>query len=511
MRSRSIVPQPPLYFRYDLWVLLDFSMYDLYFNLVFANFRFVAMASNKKKKDTELCDLPKDLAPNILSWLPTKTAVTVSLLFMKGWWRIDMKSLSRLKFSFSDDQEEEHFVRFVAQVLRLRGSNRKLDSFSLTLNDEIDGGFVTRLVDYPLDNGVEKLKLSIYGIEGNFQLRPRVFSQASLVTLKLATNRDLIWINGDDVAAVHLPNLKTLWLDDVLVVDVEVFVRLLSGCPILEELVMIDMKWQKWEACFVVSASLKRLKIIWTDNVEMDEFDRCPQSVLFDTPNLLYLEYTDHIAGQYPVLNFSSLIEAKIRLEKIDEEDEEEEVIVADKATAFITGINSVRKLYLHVNTIQVLHYNFDPPIPEFVNLSHLTIQSDKTLGWDAIPELLSSCPRLETLVLEGLFHLATDGCGDVCLCRNNEQTISCLVKSPVTHLEIYEGIVEKGRGEVTEDAARFVEQVKWFMMNMPQLQQVKIYGQTEDSVIALYDIATELRRLEGKASPKVQIYILQA
>ncbi|CAD5315743.1 unnamed protein product [Arabidopsis thaliana] len=415
------------------------------------------MTSNNKKKKTELCDLPKCLAPHILSWLPTKTAVTVSLLFMKGWWRSEMKNLSSLKFSFSDDQEEEHFVRFVDQVLRQRG-NRKLDSFSLTLNDEIDGGFVTHLVDYPLDNGVEKLKLSIYDIKGNFQLSSRVFSQATLVTLKLATNRSLIWINGDDVAAAHLPCLKTLWLDDVLVADVKVFVRLLSRCPILEELVMIDMKWHNWEACFVVSASLRRLKIVWTDYVEMDEYDRCPQSVLFDTPNVLYLEYTDHIAGQYPLLKFSSLIEAKIRLEMIDEkeeEDEGQEVIVGDNATAFITGITSVRKLYLYANTIQVLHHYFDPPIPEFA--------------------------------------------------------ISYLVKSPVTHLEIYEGVVGKKRGEVTEDAARFGEQVRWFLMRMLHLQQVKIYGQTEDSVTALYDIATELRRLEGKASPNVQISVLQA
>ncbi|KAL9309930.1 F-box protein [Arabidopsis thaliana] len=472
------------------------------------------MTSNNKKKKTELCDLPKCLAPHILSWLPTKTAVTVSLLFMKGWWRSEMKNLSSLKFSFSDDQEEEHFVRFVDQVLRQRG-NRKLDSFSLTLNDEIDGGFVTHLVDYPLDNGVEKLKLSIYDIKGNFQLSSRVFSQATLVTLKLATNRSLIWINGDDVAAAHLPCLKTLWLDDVLVADVKVFVRLLSRCPILEELVMIDMKWHNWEACFVVSASLRRLKIVWTNYVEMDEYDRCPQSVLFDTPNVLYLEYTDHIAGQYPLLKFSSLIEAKIRLEMIDEkeeEDEGQEVIVGDNATAFITGITSVRKLYLYANTIQVLHHYFDPPIPEFVYLTHLTIQSDKELGWDAIPELLSKCPHLETLVLEGLFHLATDVCGDVCPCRRNmEQAISCLVKSPVTHLEIYEGVVGKKRGEVTEDAARFGEQVRWFLMRMLHLQQVKIYGQTEDSVTALYDIATELRRLEGKASPNVQISVLQA
>jgi len=34
----------------------------------------------------------------------------------------------------------------------------------MMLNDEIDGGFVTCLVDYPLNNGLSKLKLSIYGI-----------------------------------------------------------------------------------------------------------------------------------------------------------------------------------------------------------------------------------------------------------------------------------------------------------------------------------------------------------
>lgn len=43
--------------------------------------------------------------------------------------------------------------------------------------------------------------------------------------------------------------------------------------------------------------------------------------------------------------------------------------------------------------------------MPVFNNLkSFLRIKSDKKRGWQAMPVLLRSCPRLETLVLEVLY-----------------------------------------------------------------------------------------------------------
>ncbi|CAL9224401.1 unnamed protein product, partial [Arabidopsis halleri] len=51
--------------------------------------------------------------------------------------------------------------------------------------------------------------------------------------------------------------------------------------------------------------------------------------------------------------------------------------------------------------------------MPVFKNLKSLSIMSEESRGWQAMPVLLRNCPHLETLVLEGLLHHVTDKCGD--------------------------------------------------------------------------------------------------
>lgn len=57
------------------------------------------------------------------------------------------------------------------------------------------------------------------------------------------------------------------------------------------------------------------------------------------------------------------------------------------------------------------------------------------------------------SFMLQGLFHLTTGRCGDVCLCRRiKEHAYSCPITSLVTLLDVYkvispkEGVVEKER-----------------------------------------------------------------
>lgn len=67
----------------------------------------------------------------------------------------------------------------------------------------------------------------------------------------------------DDVV-IDLPSLKTIYLDYIRFEDnySVVFVNLISGFPKIKELVMKDIMWQTWEACFVTSTILKKLNII---------------------------------------------------------------------------------------------------------------------------------------------------------------------------------------------------------------------------------------------------------
>lgn len=54
--------------------------------------------------------------------------------------------------------------------------------------------------------------------------------------------------------------------------------------------------------------SLKRVTI------DCENIDDNPKNVSFDTPNLVYLEFTDTVAANYPKTNFDSLVEASLGL-----------------------------------------------------------------------------------------------------------------------------------------------------------------------------------------------------
>ncbi|XP_010516180.1 PREDICTED: F-box protein At1g56610-like [Camelina sativa] len=197
---------------------------------------------------------------------------------------------------------------------------------------------------------------------------------------------------------------------------------------------MHDIEWFRWESCTVSSPTLQVFKFSYNDEGEADR-DRCPLSVSFDTPNLLYLDYSDDVGRKYPLLQFGLLHGSKIRLQTIDEEeaaneDEEEDEEAAD-ASAFFLGLTQVRKLYLVADTIEVLTFQCQQ-IPLFQQLMTLDVECHRSLGY-----LLNNSPQLQALVLHGLFHDNADTCGQLCPCGAAD--LSCLSTSPVKMVKIFE------------------------------------------------------------------------
>ncbi|AEE79849.1 putative protein [Arabidopsis thaliana] len=122
---------------------------------------------------------------------------------------------------------------------------------------------------------------------------------SKLVKLKIGSGIDLCWWTE----SIFLPMLKTLVLDSVEFC-VARFEILFPACPALEELEMANIKVLDSDAT-VSSASLKTLKI--DSSVGSGSFS-------FDTPNLVYLGYSDFVAEDYPLANFQNLFEARINL-----------------------------------------------------------------------------------------------------------------------------------------------------------------------------------------------------
>ncbi|CAN8239253.1 unnamed protein product [Cochlearia groenlandica] len=206
----------------------------------------------------------------------------------------------------------------------------------------------------------------------------------------------------------------------------------------------------------------------------------------------------DCVARDYPILNLESFIEANIRLQRTKEDDTEE-----NNPATFLKGICChVQNLYLFAETLEVLTFCCSK-ILQFIKLSNLDIENNFGVGWESLPNLLTNCPNLETLTFRGLVHLATESCGDMCLCNGLERIPSFLSTSPVKILQIHE------RGEANKDAEAFLKQVTHFLMTMPNLKQVVIYSHESSDVVALTQLAKTLEMISEKASLVCKIQVL--
>ncbi|KAG7561421.1 FBD domain [Arabidopsis thaliana x Arabidopsis arenosa] len=275
------------------------------------------------------------------------------------------------------------------------------------------------------------------------------------------------------------------WITNVLKRRVSELVLDISSCWDWPMSTAIDgcgtMVQEFWESCSVSSTSLKRLTFRFNQM-----FFENHKSVSFDTPNLLYLEYSDVIADKYPKANFDSLVEARLDLQmthdqihkaKFSEDDLIKHEGMVGNAAAFFIGICNVKSLYLSDNTLEVLCFCCEP-MPVFNNLIQLTVKTDRLVGWESLTALLKNSPNLETLVFEGLLHRFDMKCGsDECLCKpwEEEDIPTCLSSSPVKVLKI----MKFGDIYEDEDMDKMMDQVEYFLETMPNLEHLIIHYQT--------------------------------
>lgn len=173
--------------------------------------------------------------------------------------------------------------------------------------------------------------------------------------------------------------------------------------PALEEFHVAKIEW--WEYDESVSSQSLRKLTLYADGFEDW---RNPKSISFDTPNLVYLEYSDYLAADYPKVNLPNLDEAVLDLKvpgyQIDliraPDDEDVVSLRLGNVWKLVKGLRNVQRLFISAETLEVLSLCCES-MPVFNNLKTLRIICDADLGWQAMLPLLRNSPHLETLVLE--------------------------------------------------------------------------------------------------------------
>ncbi|KAG7543504.1 Leucine-rich repeat 2 [Arabidopsis thaliana x Arabidopsis arenosa] len=425
-----------------------------------------------------ISSLPDEvLGKKILSLLPTKLVVSTSVLSKR--WRNLFHFVDNFDLEDSTSLRNDGFSDFMEKTVALL-SNCPIKR--LTLNCHYEQSSVDHWIRSALERGCLELNLqSQYA----HSLDIGIFSRNNtLVKLTLSSFRTFVQGNFPPDGTVFFPALKTLSLGAV-VADPALYNWLISGCPVLEELLIRDVgdgddDQPTWTRS-VVSASIKRLTIYFHYPLDTYPYE---DDVEIKTPNLEFLDYSALLSDGSDVDYLDSLAEARLdlRLWELPTTGDFGDI------TNLVAAIRNVKTLHLSPGSLEAFYYCCYT-MPVFDKLLHLSIESDKENGWQALPRLLLKSPNLQTLAIKGLVHKVTYRCGSACACtikpkkkylykryedRSPPSEVEgrcCLWTCRVKVLEI------SGYG----GSSREVKQMEHFLGKLKYLETVKI-GVEEDN-----------------------------
>ncbi|CAA7038970.1 unnamed protein product [Microthlaspi erraticum] len=185
--------------------------------------------------------------------------------------------------------------------------------FSVNCSDGEDFVLVNKCLCHVLKLGVMEIRL-VCGKE--YTLPMELFRSDTLTTLNMGKGFVVEFVPED----AWLPTLESITMDSLRFLGDNnscVFQKLLSACPVLEELTINGMAWETWIwSGKIASKSLQRLCIQRVFPVEVEGFASHDQRIVFDTPGLSQLYYADLVAHEYQA-NFGSLEDVTLKLQLV--------------------------------------------------------------------------------------------------------------------------------------------------------------------------------------------------
>ncbi|GMJ05188.1 hypothetical protein like AT1G78750 [Hibiscus trionum] len=350
--------------------------------------------AKKANHGDRISNLPDSVLSRILSSLPTRDAVSTSILSTR--WQHLFASIFNLDVDFYISRCYPHIVKsfanFMDKMLFFHSEGR-IEQFRLLYMDipGIDATHVCGWISAALGRGVKEMGLVFHPLNDNsIPMLPTalLFTSNTLVRLKL----EIPFVMAVPVH-VCLPSLKTLELESIVFEDDDSVERLFSSCPILEDLSISDCDLRNITCIKISNPSLMSLTLL-----ALGEYDSCSYSLTFsiviDLPNLVYFKYEGYVAKSYSVVNMPC-VRADIDISRGHDYTRER-----DALGELFQGIGNVKSLHLTIYP-EALPALSHKRFVAFLNLLELNIfwWITEWKGMELV-EFLEFSPNLQTLIL---------------------------------------------------------------------------------------------------------------
>ncbi|CAA7033321.1 unnamed protein product [Microthlaspi erraticum] len=352
-----------------------------------------------------------DLLVKILSFLPTKDAVTTSVLSKR--WKSLWMWVPNLEYddhtTKPSNRGRQRLRRFIKRTLPLHRAPI-LESLCLKLSAlPSQPEDIKQLVEAAVSLCVREISIAYYTYRirsKNTTLPICLFTSKSLVSLTLNLNCTVVFdvprfaclpslksLHLQDVRytdesfrplgdshTVCFPSLKSLYLIDVIFFDKESLGLLLANCPDLEDLAMVRHgDYDNLGFVSIVVPSLKNL-LLYIDS------ECSSHGVEIVTPSLEYIKLEDHCNHHFLIENMPELEEAEIHADILDDSEK------------FLGPFSSVKRLTLRLNLKRTEAKNVAALF--FNQLESLKIYSCSPYWSILLLRLLKGSPKLKVLDL---------------------------------------------------------------------------------------------------------------
>ncbi|KAL1220048.1 F-box/FBD/LRR-repeat protein [Cardamine amara subsp. amara] len=445
-----------------------------------------------------ISELPESLITQILLHLPTKDSVKTSVLSTRWknlWLNVPGLDLNTTDFSIKTDD----FINFINRFLQFNPESR-LHKFKVNYSSYEVHRFKDR-IGTVVNRGIQHLDLqsNTYYLDDDDLVYPCIeFMPLNLYVSKTLVSLKLSFSGLEDPGFVSLPCLKTMYLRGVRWhsnggMNLE---KLVSGCPVLEELIFLRNPNDELVVTRVRSRSLKRFCVpaLWG---EMFRWSSVAHTLEIDAPGLECMSLKEDQYDRIVVKNLTCLFMVDLDIKFAGKSFDPEDLSKRNEIRNFLTGISTVRHMIISQKTLKALDlYSKVGMIPKFNHLSRLQALFPSSL-LQFLPSFLESFPNLKHLILNFVYsepeEMEMEGFELVDVSRCFVSTLECV--------EI------KGIFEWEENV---MELVGYFLENAALLKKliVSFIGYPlRDPESNVSDIYEELNRLT-KLSPSCSIVL---